>query len=97
MLAALAMLVITTSADSDDVEETIAWPTKGWRMQPLDEEARSRPALQEPERYLFPPDFDERARSGVRTDGIVVIQGAIWSTSATAAGTRPRWRTRPGR
>ena len=97
MLAALAMLVITTSADSENAEETIAWPTESWRMRALDEAARSRPAFQELERYLFPPDFDERARRGVRTDGIVVIQGAIWSTSAMAAATRPKWRTRPGR
>jgi CubicO group peptidase (beta-lactamase class C family) len=55
--------------------ESIAWPTEGWQVRPLDEATRSRPAFQELQNYLFPPDFDEQARSGVRTDGIVVIQG----------------------
>ena len=100
-LAALAMLVITTSADSENAEETIACPTESWRMRALDEEARSRPALQDLERYLFPPDFDERARSGVRTDGIVVVQGGElvyerYGRGYTAEMAHPAWSVTKG-
>jgi hypothetical protein len=64
-----------TSFEPAGEAASIAWPTEVWRVRPLDEATRSRQAFQKLEGYLFPPDFDEKARSGVRTDGIVVIQG----------------------
>ena len=76
--------------------ESIAWPTEGWQVRPLHEDARARPAFQELESYLFPPDFHEQARSGVRTDGIVVIQGDAlvyerYGRGYTAEMAHPAW------
>jgi CubicO group peptidase (beta-lactamase class C family) len=98
-LAALALLA--AGVGPGDAEEAIAWPTEGWRVRPLDEEARSRPAVAELERYLFPPDFDEKARSGVRTDGIVLIQGddlvyERYGRGYTAEMAHPAWSVTKG-
>ena len=54
------------------------------------------PAFRELESYLFPPDFDEAARRGVRTDGIVVIQGGElvyerYGRGYTAEMAHPAW------
>lgn len=81
---------------SGGTEESIAWPTAGWWVRLLDDETRSRPAFRELEGYLFPPDFDEAARRGVRTDGIVVIQGGKmvyerYGRGYTAEMAHPAW------
>ena len=82
--------------ESGETEEGIAWPTEGWQVRPLDEKARSRAAFQELESYLFPPNFDEGSRRGVRTDGIVVIQGGElvyerYGRGYTAEMAHPAW------
>jgi CubicO group peptidase (beta-lactamase class C family) len=84
------------ATEASGAGENIAWPTEGWQIRPLDEEARARPAFEELESYLFPPGFDEQARSGVRTDGIVVIQGDAlvyerYGRGYTAGMAHPAW------
>lgn len=51
------------------------YPTRDWKTKPLETAGFSREKLQKLEDYLFPeiPPGIEEARTGVRTDGIVII------------------------
>jgi CubicO group peptidase (beta-lactamase class C family) len=85
-----------TPAEPTAEAASMAWPTEGWRVRPLDEATRTRPAFLALENYLFPPGFDEQTRAGVRTDGIVVIQDDAlvyerYGRGYTAEMAHPAW------
>lgn len=96
LIGALIGIAGAAHAQTAPEADEIAWPTEGWKLRPLDGEAGNRPAFRALEEYLFPADFDEESRSGVRTDGVVVIQGdelvyERYGRGYTAEMAHPAW------
>jgi CubicO group peptidase (beta-lactamase class C family) len=92
----LAALLIGAGTAHGQAADAMVWPTDEWTVRPPGDETRARPTFQALEAYLFPPDFDEQARAGVRTDGVVVVQGGVvvyerYGRSYTADMAHPAW------
>jgi CubicO group peptidase (beta-lactamase class C family) len=77
--AALLLLSVLAGGPARGAESPARsyWPTAGWQVAAPLEAAIDPKLLQAFEAYAWPQRLDEKARAGVRTDGVVVIRGGV--------------------
>ena len=82
LLAAAPARALDCAAQSAD----LTWPAETWGEAVAD---HVRPEIRALDAYLFPAGLDEAKREGVRTNGLVVVQGGTIVHERYARGFGP--------